>query len=372
MKKGLKIAVISAAAALVITGALFLVIPPATSKEAEARLGEFFSEVGVSEDMWSVDKAYYIPLLGHFVAQQLEIGERGSGGFLKVKKFTAAVASNRKGLFAGSLDAQDISLSIDGIGIRAKGLSVKNISVDKALLGYAPEQAVKKLGKISLSDTVLSQRGQAYFSLGKINANLGYAEGKFMLSSSLLIKDFVTDLRQFMPLPALRPEYRISSLELKNSFSGDVYTSNLFIDGVKLLTLDTALGVSLPRELLEYGKITNLDLFDYEDVKIHSFTLTYTDKSFLNHLFELAGMPGGRESAAEELKDTLMMYAMTGEADEERLADEIMKFIAKPGKFTLKSNLKYPLSLEEISRNPFAMKLSLSLNGGKPFTMSEY
>jgi hypothetical protein len=63
-----------------------------------------------------------------------------------------------------------------------------------------------------------------------------------------------------------------------------------------------------------------------------------------------------------------MMLAAMGEVDAERLVDEVTKFIAKPGKFEIKTNIDSPVSLEEIGQNPFAMNLSLSINGGKPFT----
>jgi hypothetical protein len=103
-----------------------------------------------------------------------------------------------------------------------------------------------------------------------------------------------------------------------------------------------------------------------------SLVFTYTDKSFLDHVFELAGMSGSRAYAVEQLNETLMMFAMMGGADMERLAGEVTKFIEKPGKLELKTNLDSPLSLEDISQNPFVMNVSLSLNGGKPFTTGGY
>jgi hypothetical protein len=368
MKKAVKIAIISVAAVAVLAGALFVVIPLATSKEAEARLGEALAEAGIPEDMWSVDRAYYVPLLGHLVAEKLEFGERDSA-FLEAKKVTLALDAGREDLFAGSVDAEELSFLADDTGITVKSFSVKDFSVDRALLGYSPAGALKRLGNIRLSDAVFRQRGQTYFSLGSLNADIGYAEGKIPLPSSVSLKEVVMDSRRFMPLPALRPEYRLSTLELKNSLSGGVYTANLVIDGANLFTLKADLGLSLPRELLASGVISSLALIDYgEDVKLDSLALTYTDKSFLDHVFELSGIPGGRARAAEQLNETLMMFAMMGGVDAERFAEEVAKFIAKPEKFELKTNIDSPVSFEDISRNPFAVNLSLSINGGKPFT----
>jgi hypothetical protein len=371
MKKAVKIAIISVAVVAVAAGVFFVVIPLATSKEAEARLGEALAEAGIPEDMWSVGRAYYVPLLGHLVVEKLEFGERGSV-FLEAKKVTLAFDTGREDLLAGSVDAQEVSFSADDTGITVKSLSVNDFSVDKALFEYSPVEAVKKLGNIHLSNAVFRQKGRTYFSLERLNVDVGYAEGKIPLPASVLLKEFVMDVRQFTPLPTLRPEYRFSNIELKNSLSGDFYTVNLVIDGSNLFTIKTDIGISLPRELLASGEITNLAMIDYgEDVKINSFALTYTDKSFLDHVFELAGMHDSRESAAEKLNETIMMFAMMGGVDAERLADEVSEFIVKPGKFELKTNNDSPVSFDEISRNPFAVNLSLSINGGKPFTTGE-
>jgi hypothetical protein len=369
MKKALKIAIIPLAILAVLAGVLFVAIPLATSKEAEARLGEAFAEAGIPEDMWSVDRAYYVPLLGHLVAERLEFGDRAAGAFLEAKKVTLALDAGKKDLLAGSLDATELSFWADDTGITVKSLSVKDFSVDRALLEYSPAGALKRLGNIRLSGAVFRQSGQTYFSLGSLNADVGYTEGQIPLSSSVSLKELVMDSRRFTPFPALRPEYRLSNFELKNSLSGGVYTANLVIDGANLFTIKADLGLSLPRELLASGAVSNLALIDYgEDIKLDSLALTYTDKSFLDHVFELAGMPGGRAHAAEQLNETLMMFAMMGGVDAERFVEEVTKFIAKPEKFELKTNLDSPVSLEDISRNPFAVNLSLSINGGKPFT----
>ncbi|MDR2746026.1 MAG: hypothetical protein LBB77_01140 [Treponema sp.] len=350
---------------------LFAVLPLATSKQTEAKLGEAFAEAGIPEDAWTVGRAYYVPLFGHLVIEKLEFGERGDDAFLEVKKITLALDTGNEALFAGSVDAQDVSFLADNVDITVKSLSANDFSVDKASFGYSPVEAVKKLGKISLSDAVFRQKGQRYFSLGKLNADVGYAEGKIPLSSSISLKEFTMDIRQFMPFSTLRPEYRFSNVEFKNSLSGDAYTVNLVIDGANLFTIKADLGLSLPGEFLASGEMANLALITRE-VKMDSLALTYTDKSFLDHVFELAGMSGGRESAAEQLNEALMQFAVMGGVDEERFANEAAKFIVKPGKLELKTNIDSPVGFEDISRNPFAMNLSLSINGGKPFTASGY
>jgi hypothetical protein len=366
MKKGVKIAIIPAAVLAAAAVILFAAIPLATSKKAEARLGEVLAETGIPEDMWSVDKAYYVPLVGHLVLEKLVFGERG-GAFLEAKKVTLALDTDRKDILAGSVDAREVSFFAEDARITIKSLSVKDFSVDMALLEYSPAEALKKLGNIRLSDAVFRQEGRRYFSLGELNADVAYTEGEISLSSSVSLKEFVVDIRQFAPLPSLRPEYRFSNIKLKNSFSGNVYMVKLTIDGANLFAIEADLGVSLPRELAS-GKITDFALIDYgDDVKMDSLSLTYTDKSLLDHIFELAGIPGGRKSTVEQLNTAFMEVAMMGGVDIERFADEAAKFIAKPGKFVLKTNLGSPMSFEDISRNPLAMNLSLSINGGEPF-----
>jgi hypothetical protein len=371
VKKGVKIAIISTAIVAAAAAVLFAVIPLVTSKNAEARLGEVLTEAGIPEDMWNIGRAYYVPLLGHLVVEKLEFGERGAA-FLEVKKATLRLDTAGEDIFAGSVDAQDVSFLADDAGITVKNLSVNDFSVDKALFGYSPVEAVKKLGNIHLSDMVFRQRGRSNFSLGRLNADIGYVEGRIPLSSSVSLKEFAVDVRQFTPLPSLRPEYRFSNIDFKTSSSGGVYTVNFVIDGANLFTIKADLDLSLPREFLASGEITGFALIDYdEDVKIDSFSLAYTDKSFLDHIFELAGMSGDREDAAELLSETLQGIAMMGGVDIKRFADETAKFIAKPGKLELKTNLDSPVSFTDISRNPFAMNLSLSINGGKPFTTGE-
>jgi hypothetical protein len=366
-----KLAIILGCALALVLGGLLIVLPLVTSNAAEARLGEFFTEAGIPEDMWRVGRVYYVPLLGHLVIEKLEFGESG-GVFLEVKKVTLALDSGSEDRFAGSVDAQGLSFSEDDNGMTIKSLSVHDFSVDRAQFESSPLEAVKKLGNIHLSDTEFRQNGQTYFSLGKLSADVGYAEGKIPLSSSVSLKEVGLNVRHFTPLPALRPEYRFSNLELKNSFSNGVYMVNLIIDGTDLFTIKVELGIALPQELLASGEITSLALIDYgEDVKMASFAITYTDKSFLDHIFELAGMPGGRARAAEQFGESIMMLALMGGVDAERFVGEAMKFIEKPGKFELKTNIPSPVSFEEIGRNPFAMNLSLSVNGGKPFTTGE-
>ncbi|MDR0785097.1 MAG: hypothetical protein LBE74_04340 [Treponema sp.] len=373
MKKTVKIAIISAAAVAAVAGALFVVIPLATSKQAEARLGEALAEAGIPEDMWSVGRAYYVPLLGRLTVERLEFGERGVGAFLEAKKAVLSLDASKKDFFAGSVEIRDASFSTNDVGVTVKSLSVNDFSVDKALFAYSPFEAVQKLGAIRVSGAAFTQEGRTRFSLGSLNAAVGYAEGKIPFSSSVTLKDLAIDVRQFAQFPALRPEYRLSNLELKNSLSNGVYTVNLVIDEENLFTIKVNLGVSLPHSLIASGRITDLAGIDYgEEVKMDSLTLTYTDKSLLDHIFELAGMSGGRAEVAGELNETLMAFAERGGVDAERFANEAAKFIAKPGKFELKTNLDFPMSLEDISQNPFSMNVSLSINEGRPFTTGEY
>jgi hypothetical protein len=369
MGKAVKIALLALAAVAATAAVLFVVVPLATSKEAEARLSEALAEVGIPGDMWSIGRAYYIPVLGHLVVEKLEFGEKGFD-FLEAKKVTLALDTGREDLFMGSVNARDVSFSSTDNNITIKNISVNDFSVDKALFGYSPAAAVKKLGNIYLSEVVFIQQGRTYFSLGTFSANADYTEGEIPFSSSVSLKKFAMDIRPFTPFSSLRPEYRLSNLELKNSLSGGIYMINLVIDGANLFTIKTNLGIALPHEILASGKITDLALIDFEeDIKLASFALAYTDKSFLNHVFEFSGMSGSRESVAEQLNEIIMMSTATGGADAEAFAGEVTKFIANPGKFELKTNSDSPVNFEDISRNPTALNVSLSVNGGKPLTM---
>ncbi|MDR1972967.1 MAG: hypothetical protein LBQ46_13725 [Treponema sp.] len=365
MKKAVIITAISAAAVAVILIVLFAVIPFTSSKKAEARLGEALSGVGIPEDMWNTKRVYYTPVFGHLVVEKLEIG-----GILEANKITVTIKTNSEDVFAGSIDAQGVSFSANGSGIIVESLSVKDFSVDTAMFGSNPLESVKKLGKVSVSGAAFEQGGQTYLTLGEFNADVGYSEGKISLPASVILKKLTADVRLFNSLPALRPEYRISTLELKNSFSGGAYKTDLTIDVDDLFAVKTALGISFP---LEINGIADLTSIDYgEDVRLDSLTLTYTDKSFLEHIFELAGLPGGREYAAELLNESIIMIAKLGNIDAERFASESAGFFNKPGKLELKTNLESPVSFKDISRNPFAANVSLAINGGKPFTTGGY
>jgi hypothetical protein len=218
--------------------------------------------------------------------------------------------------------------------------------------------------------TTFRQGGQTYFTLEEFDANVGYSEGKIPLPTSITLKNLTADVRRFNSLPALRPDYQISILELKNSLSGGAYKANLIIDVNELFTIKTDLGISFP---LGFDGIADFTSMDYEeDVKLDSLTLTYTDKSFLEHIFELAGLPGGREEAVKLLNDSIIMIAEFGGVDAERFVSESAEFFKKPGKLELKTNLESPVSFEDIGRNPFAVNLSLSINGGEPFTTGGY
>jgi hypothetical protein len=361
MKKAVKITAVSVAAVAVIAAALFFVIPLASSKEAEARLGEVLAGVGIYEDMWSAERVYYVPIFGYLGIEKFKID-----GILEVNKITMAIKTNSENVFAGSIDAQGLSFSADDAGIVVKSLSVKDFSVDMAMFSNNPLESVKKLGKISVGGTAFRQGGQTYFTLEEFNANVDYSEGKIPLPASVTLKKLTVDVRRFNSLPALRPEYQISTIELKNSLSGGTYKANLIIDVDELFMIKTDLGISFP---LEFDRIADFTSIDYgEDVKLDSLMLTYTDNSFLEHIFELAGLPGGGAGTAELLEDSLMMIAELGGIDAERFASETAGFFKKPGKLELKTNIESPVSFEDIGQNPFAVNLSLSINGGKPFT----
>ncbi|MDR2785416.1 MAG: hypothetical protein LBB83_05840 [Treponema sp.] len=365
MKKAVKITVISVAAIAVILIALFVVIPFASSKEAKARLSEALAGAGIPDDMWSAERVYYVPVFGHLVVEKFEIG-----GILEANKITMAIKTNSENVFAGSINAQRLSFLADGTDIVVKSLSVKDFSVDTVMFGDNPLESFKRLGKVSVSGTTFRQSGQTYFTLGEFNANVGYSEGKTWLPASVTLKNLTADVRRFNSLSALRPEYRISTLKLKNSLSGAAYKINLIMDVDDLFAIKTDLGISFP---LEFDEIADFTAIDYgEDVKLDSLTLTYTDKSFLEHIFELAELPGGKEAAAESLNDSIMMIAELGGIDAERFASESAGFLKKPGKLELKTNLESPVSFEDIGQNPFAVNLSLSINGGKPFTTDRY
>jgi hypothetical protein len=364
MKKAVKAAVISAGAAAVILAVLFVVIPFASSKEAKARLGAALAAAGISEDGWNAERVYYVPLPGQLVVEKFTMD-----GVLNVNKITLAIKTNREDLFAGSIDAQGLSFPAGDDDIIVKSLSVKDFSVDTAALMDDPLESVKKLGKVSVSGAAFRRDGQPYVTLGEFNANIGYSAGAIPLPASVTLKRLTADVRRFNALPALRPEYRISTLELKNSISrfqqDHSCKSDLVIDVDDLFMIKTNIGFSFP---WESGGAAGFALPDGEDVKLSSLALAYTDKSLLDHVFELAELPGGRAEAAELLNDYIVMLAGLGGIDAERFANETAGFFRKPDKLELKANFESPVRLEDIAQNPFAATLSLSINGGRPFT----
>jgi hypothetical protein len=364
MKKAVKIGLITIIAVVVVAGVLFVVIPLATSNMAEARLGEALGEAGVPEDMWSVGKVRYIPIFGRLIIDEFEMGN----GSLEVDKITLSLSSSRNDLFAGSVYAKGVSLAMDGTEITAKSFSVGNFAIDKTLFDSSPMEALKKLGTVRVSETEFKQNGKLYFSIGRLNADIRHTGGKIILPASLLLKDITVDVRQFIPIRALSPEYQISTLELKNGHSGNVYTTHLTIDAPKFFKMETDVGLSYPGGLIEAMGIVGFTRID--DAMLSSLAFTYTDKSVLDHVLNIAGVPGGRAGASDLLDESIMFLDMMGEADTERLASEVKKFLAKPGTFELKTNIKSPVSLEDIGDNPFALNPSLSINGGKPFTIS--
>ena len=369
MKKTANIVLVSVAAVAVAAAVIFVVIPLATSKQAEAKLSEALTKAGIPEDMWSFNDAYYLPILGHLVVENVKFGGKDGVPSLTAGKVTLALDQSREDLLAGSVDAKELKFLADGTGITAKSLSVNNFSVDKASIRLTPMRAIKKFGTMRLSDAVFRQKEQTYFSVGQLNADIGYTEGKIPLSSSVSLKDAVMDIRRFAKLPALRPEYRLSNFGIQDSFSNGIFTIRLTIDGVNLFLIKAVLGISLPRKILASGEMADFTRINYRrDVNLASFVFNYNDKSLMDHIFELAGMSGGRESAAKHMNETFMELAMLGGVDAKRFADEATQFIRNPGMFELKTNMASPMSFTDLSRNPMAMKVSLSINGGKPFT----
>ena len=368
MKKSLKIIILLVVAVSLITTAIFVVIPLATSKIAEQRFVEALAEAGISEEMWSAGKIYSIPLLGQTIVDDLIFGDRTSGVFLEAKKVILALDTSKENIIAGSVDVRDALFSADSTAISVRNMSVNDFCLDKDLYTHSPIKAIKKFGNIRMSEAVFKQREQSLFSVGKLNVDLGYVEGKIPLSPSISLKDFVVDLRQSVKSHALRPEYRLSYFELKNSLIGGNFLSNLVIDGENLFTIKSTFAISLPSVLIASGDISNLDKIDFgEDIKLNTISLTYTDKSLLDHVFELSGMTGGRAKAAVELSETVAMLVSIDNGDAKRFVNEVVKFIGKPEKIEIKTNLSSPVSFKELSRNPFAINLSLSINGGKPF-----
>jgi hypothetical protein len=362
MRKSIKIAAISGVTVVVILlMTLFVAIPHVSSKKAEARLGEALAGVGIPEDAWSAENVYYIPVFGHLVIQKFELG-----GIVEVDKITMSIKTNREEVFAGSIEGQGLTFSADGADIAIKSLSIKDFSVDTMEFVYNPIESVKKIGKVSTSGMTFKQDGRTYFTLGEFNADISYSEGKIPLSTLVTLKELTANLRSFNSLPALRPEYRLSKLELKNSLSSGAYKISLIIDVDKLFVVKADVGISFP---LEFDGIVDFAAMDYEeDVKLDSLVLTYTDKSFLEHIFELIELPGGRENTAALLNDSIMMIAELGGVDVERFVSESASFFKEPEKLELKTNFESPMSFNDIGQNPFAVSLSLSINGGKPFT----
>ena len=369
MKKSILIAIISAAAAALIAVVLFLIVPIATSKTAEQKFSEAISETGIPDDMWSAGKVVYVPVFDHIVIDDLEFGDKWSIGYLKAKKAILKINTSKENIVSGSIDLQDASLSADGGGIIVKNFAVNNFSVDKSMFEYSPIEAIKKLDSISISGGEYRQGGIQYFLVKKFNANLNYTEGKISNSSSISIKDFISDLRKFIPYENLRKEYRLSNIEIKFNRSGLV---NLTIDGTNLFSIKSDIDIFLPQEITSSASLSIFDEIDFNDVKLRSISLTFTDRSLLDHIFTLSGMTDNRAAAAQELKEAFLMYAESLGMEEERFANEAVKFITKPGRFEIKSNPVSPMSLEEITENPLAANLSLSINGGKPFTARGY
>ena len=371
MKKPVLIAIIAAGAAAVFAAVVFLVIPGVTSNEAERQLKVTFAEAGIPDDMWKAGKVTYVPIVGNLVIEKLEIGNRNSDVYITAGKAVLSLKTNNDEYMAGSVEVQDVSFLSDEVGITAKNISINDFSIDKMLMEYSPAEAIGKLGSVRMSDAVFRLRGRRYVSLGSFSADINYTEGK-LPAPSVTIKDLAMDVRQLMSIPDLRSEYRLSSFEMKNTFTAGVYASVLSMEMASLFALKTDVSIFLPSQLAS-GDIAAFARIDFEDdIKLNSFSVTYTDRSLLDHVFELAGMGGNRDYFADELYELIMMFAMMGGAELERFVNEATVFIAKPGTLELKTNIGRPLSFYELGQNPFAMNLSFTINGGKPFTASGF
>ena len=370
MNKIVKIAIISAAALGILALVLFVVVPKVTSGGAEARLGEAFAEAGIPDDMWSVGSVQFVPLFNRFVIENLEFGDRYSSEFIRANKVTVSLSSNTDTVFAGSLNTEELTFYADGFYVSVNDLSVNNFSIDKFMLEYSPFEAVKKLDSIRINDAVFRQDGRTYFSLGRLSASLGYTEGYIPLSTSFSLTDLVMDIRPFAEFYGMRPEYRLTKFETKSSISGNVNTVTLAIDGANLFSINTDIRITLPRQLVASRRISDFAMIDFEeDIRLNSFSFTYEDKSLLDHIFDLTGMSSEREYILDDLYDMIMMFAMMGGAEMERLMLEAAGFIERPGKLELRTNFRSPLSFEDVIYDPFAMNLGLSINGGRPFML---
>ena len=370
MNKIVKIAIISAAALGIVALVLFVVVPRATSGGAEARLNEAFTEAGIPDDMWSAGSVQFVPLLNRFVIENLEFGDGYSSEFVRANKVTISLSSNTDAIFAGSLDTEELTFYTDGFCVSIRDLSVNNFSIDKFMLEYSPFEAVKKLDSIRINDVVLRQDGQTYFTLGRLNASLDYTEGYIPLSTSFSLTDLVMDVRPFTEFYGMRPEYRLTKFETKSSISGNVNTVTLVIDGANLFSINTDIRITLPRQLITSRRISDLAMIDFEeDIRLNSFSFIYEDKSLLDHIFDITGMSSEREYILDDLYDMLMVFAMMGGAEMERLMLEAARFIERPGKLELRTNFRSPIGLEDLIYDPFAMNLSLSINGGRPFML---
>jgi hypothetical protein len=361
MKKNVKIAIMAAAIIIVIIGLFYVLMPFITAKATEERLVKTLSDAGISEEMWNAKRSYYIPLLNHLIVEDFTVGE-SNDEFIKVKKITLAIKTNQNNIFAGSVNAEGISFSAGDTVLTSGKFSVVDFSVNTEQLKNMGATGIKKIGKVSVTNVEFKQ-DTVSFSLEKLNADIGYSEGIMPPSSVISLKGFITDLRPLMYFASLRPQYKIANLELKNSLSNGIDTVSLVIECSELFNIKINLDVSYP-----YTSFTS-DIID--EIKLNSLSFTYTDKSFLNHIFELIGMPNGGESIQDLLNESIIPFASMGGIDTERFAREAANFIAKPNTLDLKTDIKYPINIEDIMDDPFALKLSLSINGGKPFKVGE-
>jgi hypothetical protein len=372
MKKGVKITLISAAVVVVTAGILFVCIPLVTSKQAEAKLRETLAEAEIPEEMWSVNRVYYIPLFRHFIVEKLEFKDNVGHLILKAKKVTLTLVKNTEEIFAGSMCAHAITFLDDNYSsITVKSFSLNDFSIDKT-----PSAALTKLGNIRLNKTVFEHDGTTGFSLGRLDINVDYDErysdsparpsfySMLSFSKSVSLKELIID-EKLISLPELRPKYRFSNIAFVNSFSYKSGIVNLIIDGVNLFKIKAVFDISFPSNDPAFSLLTG-------EAELNSLSLTYNDKSFLSHFLQLFGISSGRAYIAELLNEPLQTIAMMCGFDTASFADEAIKFIAKPEKLELKTDFDSPMSFKDIIQNPSSAKISLSINGGKPFFASRH
>lgn len=363
-----KIVIIAGIVILVVAGVLFIVIPLATSKMVESRLSEAFDSAGIPEEIWNVGSARYFPIPGRIVIKNLVFGDDYEDFQAKVKRLTFTSNLKNTDIFKGSARAKKVLFLADEVNISVGSICVNGFMLDLSELNYGlGMSAVKKLKNIRVNNVEYKQRGSTYFSLKKMNTNIGYTHGKIPLSTSISMKDLILDVRRLLSISSgLNTEYRFSNLSYKNKISKGVSNADLDITLADLFNTKINIVFSFPPEFDTSGSVENLAMIDFEeDLKMVSLVFNYNDKSFLDHILRLAKV--NKKYAVEMLNETFMEMAIMSGFDSDRFVKEATNFIVKPKKLELKIIPDYPLSLNDITDDLFDSNLSLSINGGKPF-----